>query len=129
MSVAEAVRALRALFGETQQDFAYRCQLAIRTVARFENGRIPEIDLLASFMVEADAINRPDLAEIFRAAVARKINHQIPRFAVSADEHPILEAVLVILRDADQASQQIVKVKELTGPIIKQRKLSTGVRP
>ena len=45
----ERIRQLRRQYGETQEAFARRCRVSLRTVAAWEAGRPPEGSALALF--------------------------------------------------------------------------------
>lgn len=64
--VAKAVRELRQVLGETQQDFAYRMNTAIRTIARWETIRPPKAaDTLNALADLAAKHDRYDLVNTF----------------------------------------------------------------
>ena len=49
MLIKQAVRALRAELGDSQQAFATRLNVSIRAIVNYEKGRLPAPEVLASF--------------------------------------------------------------------------------
>lgn len=66
--MGEAVVALRKHVGETQQKFATRLDMSISALQNYEQDRTPEPKQLVSFLVIAKALQRDDLASVFRKA-------------------------------------------------------------
>ncbi len=77
MNVAESVRELRNALGESQQAFACRMRTAIRTIARYETARPPKGKALADLFRIAANNGNPELANVFREALAREIGMPI----------------------------------------------------
>src|SRR5258705_11906762 len=78
-TVPAAVRALRKSLGESQQQFAYRMDAAIRTLARYETTRPPKGKTLAHLKRIAMENGREDLAEVFAEGLAKEL--QVPPFS------------------------------------------------
>jgi len=72
-SVSDAVRKLRKELGESQQQFAYRMQTAIRTVARYETVRPPKGKVLKQLELMATENKLLHLAEVFRRALDQEL--------------------------------------------------------
>jgi transcriptional regulator with XRE-family HTH domain len=67
--IADAVRDLRNHFGDSQQAFAARMHLSIRSVANYERNRVPQAAILVAFAKAAYDAKRPDLASRFFLAL------------------------------------------------------------
>lgn len=65
----EAVKGLRAHFGESQQAFATRFGVSIRSIANYEKDRKPEGRVLAMFAKAASDAKRGDLVHEFMTAL------------------------------------------------------------
>ena len=59
--VADAIKALRAEFGESQQRFSDRIGVVVRTVARYEIQQPPGGEMLAKLAALAAELGRDDL--------------------------------------------------------------------
>jgi transcriptional regulator with XRE-family HTH domain len=75
--VAEAIKALRAEFGESQQRFSDRIGVVVRTVARYEVQKPPTGEMLSKLAALADEVGRPDLRVVFTDAFWRELNEEI----------------------------------------------------
>jgi len=73
ISVSDLVRSLRKALGETQQQFANRCGLAIITIARYEAERSPELRELNKFYRLAIEIGNVELEKRFHVAIEDKL--------------------------------------------------------
>lgn len=62
------IKRLRLAYGDSQQQFAERLGLSIRTVAHYESDRIPPVKVLRRMADFAAELNRMDWAAAFRAA-------------------------------------------------------------
>src|SRR5205809_7156719 len=71
--VGEAVRSLRLSLEESQQEFAHRLKVAIRTIARYEGGQPPRGKALGNLACLAFEFGFKDHAAIFRAALEREM--------------------------------------------------------
>lgn len=69
MSLKEATRALRLALGDTQQQFASRCNLSISSVVRYERTRPPKGRMLTLFQKLSLAADRKDLYGVFAEAL------------------------------------------------------------
>jgi transcriptional regulator with XRE-family HTH domain len=69
----DAVKGLRKHFGESQQAFATRFGLSIRSVANYEKDRKPEDRVLAAFAKGASEAGRGDLVFEFMTALGRDL--------------------------------------------------------
>jgi transcriptional regulator with XRE-family HTH domain len=78
--VFTAVKKLRKELGDTQQQFAQRTGLAIRSVARFEAERIPSPLVLATLADHADANGLKDIGNVLRRAMMESIGTRGGRF-------------------------------------------------
>jgi transcriptional regulator with XRE-family HTH domain len=67
--ISIAVRKLRQALGETQQQFAFRTQTAIRTIARYETTRPPKGKALVQFLELAKANGLREELELFHRAL------------------------------------------------------------
>jgi transcriptional regulator with XRE-family HTH domain len=83
----EAVRSLRQHIGESQQAFATRLGLSIRAIANYEAGRRPTGYALRALEAAAQDADRPELAAVFRAALADELKSWDPKI-----EHKLLSA-------------------------------------
>lgn len=72
--VSEAVIRLRQAYGETQQQFAHRMEVAIATIARYETSRPPNANALMRFARMAEILSRADLATTFYGAIRESGN-------------------------------------------------------
>jgi transcriptional regulator with XRE-family HTH domain len=77
--VADAVKALRAEFGESQQRFSDRIGVVVRTVARYELQKPPAGEMLGRLSALADEAGRDDLRAVFTNAFWRELNEEIGR--------------------------------------------------
>ena len=77
--VAEAIKALRAEFGESQQRFSDRIGVVVRTVARYELQKPPGGEMLGRLAALADEVGRDDLRAVFTNAFWRELNEEIER--------------------------------------------------
>ena len=75
--MAEAIKALRAEFGESQQRFSDRIGVVVRTVARYEVQKPPTGEMLGKLAALADEVGRPDLRVVFTDAFWRELNEEI----------------------------------------------------
>lgn len=66
--VAEAIRALRAATGESQQEFAHRAGLSVVSVARYETDAPPKKAVLGRLAEIARDLGRNDLQRVFQEA-------------------------------------------------------------
>jgi DNA-binding transcriptional regulator YiaG len=73
--LSESIRELRKVLGLNQQEFAYRMKTAVRTIARWENGRPP---------------HGRDLVRLAQIADAEEVQHLAQRFVAAweATKHP-----------------------------------------
>lgn len=69
----DAVKALRAHFGDSQQAFATRFGLSIRSIANYEKDRRPEDRVLALFAKAASDAGLRDLLNEFKHALGRSL--------------------------------------------------------
>ncbi len=69
----DAVKGLRAHFGESQQAFATRFGLSIRSIANYERDRKPEGRVLALFAKAASDAKRGDLVGEFMLALGNDL--------------------------------------------------------
>jgi hypothetical protein len=81
-AVTAAVRELREVLGESQQQFALRMQTAIRTIARYETVRPPKGKVLRQLEELALESRQLELARIFRIALTEEMGG-IPLFDAS----------------------------------------------
>jgi transcriptional regulator with XRE-family HTH domain len=77
--VAEAIKALRAEFGESQQRFSDRIGVTVRTVARYEVQKPPTGEMLGKLAAIAEEVSRPDLRVVFTNAFWRELTEEIER--------------------------------------------------
>ncbi len=115
----QAVRSLRESFGDTQQHFAGRLNMAISTVVRYELTRPPKGEVLVRFMNLADANGRTDLAEIFRQTISRELGYEVPIPARGESGLPYTpsemqehESLSLILRLAQSGVPKYVKLRD-----------------
>jgi transcriptional regulator with XRE-family HTH domain len=71
-SVTEAVRKLRKALGETQQQFAYRMNTAVRTIARYETVRPPQGRVLRQLEEIAMEHDLGHIAEVFHGVLEQE---------------------------------------------------------
>ena len=64
-----SVKELRHSLGDSQQDFAVRLHISIRSIANYEKERIPPADVLIAMARLADQSGERDLAFIFLRGV------------------------------------------------------------
>lgn len=64
----QAVRDLRAAFGDNQQAFAARVDVSLRAIANYEKDRVPNAKALYKLAKLASQIGRGDLSDIFSKA-------------------------------------------------------------
>jgi transcriptional regulator with XRE-family HTH domain len=69
----QAVKGLRAHLGDSQQAFATRFGVSIRSIANYEKDRKPEDRILAHFAKAASDAGRGDLAMEFMAALGKDL--------------------------------------------------------
>lgn len=67
--VAEAIKALRAQLGESQQQFSNRLGVVVRTVARWELEQPPKGDVLLRLFDLSQEVGREDLMRVFAKAL------------------------------------------------------------
>lgn len=77
--VADAIKALRAELGESQQRFSDRLGVVVRTIARYELEKPPSGEMLGTLRTIAQEAGRPDLGAIFSNAFWREINEELGR--------------------------------------------------
>jgi transcriptional regulator with XRE-family HTH domain len=77
--VADAIKALRAEFGESQQRFSDRIGVVVRTVARYEVQQPPGGEMLAKLAALTDEVGRDDLRAVFTNAFWRELNEELER--------------------------------------------------
>jgi transcriptional regulator with XRE-family HTH domain len=77
--VADAIKALRAEFGESQQRFSDRIGVVVRTVARYEIQQPPAGEMLAKLAALAEEVGRDDLRAVFTNAFWRELNEELER--------------------------------------------------
>lgn len=63
------VKELRNRLGYTQKSFAFKIKTSLRAVGNYENGRRPEVSVLASLGLLADRSQNYDLAATFSFAL------------------------------------------------------------
>lgn len=109
-----AVRKLRAHLGDSQQAFATRLSLSISAIANYERDRNPTGRPLLQFMELAYKSDRPDLAEIFRAAAAAELGYPVLRVRESkwhfpSEDHPEAFQILPHERETFEAVATILR--------------------
>jgi transcriptional regulator with XRE-family HTH domain len=72
-SVNKIIRELRRHLGDSQQSFANRLGLSIRSVANYEKARRPDVQSLVRLEVAARSAGREDLAAKFAKAVDDRV--------------------------------------------------------
>ena len=73
MSINRAIRQLRHVLGDSQQAFADRLGLSIRTVANYEKSRRPDVQSLVRLETAARSVGRNDLVARFAKAVDDRV--------------------------------------------------------
>ena len=77
-STVDAVKALRAHLGESQQAFSNKLGLSIRAIANYEKARIPSTLALHRLLKLAHEAGRDDLADVFREAYWKSKSRTFP---------------------------------------------------
>jgi transcriptional regulator with XRE-family HTH domain len=72
-AVSLTIRKLRQALGESQQQFAHRLNMAIRTIARYETVRPPRGLALVQLQRTAEAHGLDEYAAVFRRAAAAAV--------------------------------------------------------
>lgn len=75
VTIHEAVRELRKVYGESQQAFATRLGLSMRAVANYENKRNPDTRSLIRLTNAAREVGREDLIREFLSATEEAEEH------------------------------------------------------
>jgi transcriptional regulator with XRE-family HTH domain len=73
LNIYEAVLKLRTSTGESQQAFATRLGIAIRSLANYEKDKVPPGRLLVKLLGVADENGLSDCAEIIRSQLVEKL--------------------------------------------------------
>ena len=124
--VADALKALRAEFGESQQRFSDRIRVTVRTVARYEAQKPPTGEMLGRLAALAEEVGRPDLRAVFTNAFWRELNAEIERkLQIEVPRlHMHYKALLWLTLNGGQRSQSRVDtfLKEEIGRVTKERK-------
>jgi len=76
MESSEAIKQLRTRQGLSQQAFAVRMGLAIRSVARYEAGGAPRQEVVDQFIQEAQRAGFSDVAETLEAFAAKLLEER-----------------------------------------------------
>jgi transcriptional regulator with XRE-family HTH domain len=125
-SVADAIRALRAEFGESQQRFSDRIRVTVRTVARYEVQKPPTGEMLGTLAALAEEVGRPDLRMVFTNAFWRELNEEIGRkLQIEVPRlHSYYKALLWLTLNGGQRSQTRVEnfLKDEIARVLKERK-------
>ena len=124
--VAEAIKASRAEFAESQQRFSDRIGVTLRTVARYEVQKPPNGEMLGKLAALAEEVGRPDLRVVFTNAfwrelsgeIERKLQIDVPRL------HSHYKALLWLTLNGGHRSQARVDnfLKEEIARVTKERK-------
>src|SRR4051794_24064080 len=77
MNVHSAVRTLRSEVGLSQQAFANKLGLAVRTIANYEKDRVPHAVHLAALAELSREINNVYLARVFEDVLAVQLNVRV----------------------------------------------------
>jgi transcriptional regulator with XRE-family HTH domain len=129
--ISVAVRKLREALGETQQQFAFRSRMAIRTIARYETSRPPKGKALLDFMRLAKASGRPVEFEVFRTAIAEetvfiladiaespeflaRLAVRRPAIAPSSRDDLDFETLSLMKREPDKYKEELRKWNEIS---------------
>lgn len=125
-----AVRDLRKALGESQQAFAYRMKTAVRTIARWETVQSPPVLALGQLVTIAKEAGQKEIAQVFAEALARELGYDSPgtvvkisdlhiSVTIKAEEKPHFEALLLMLRNPDQCSQELAQWEKIRNRIAK----------
>jgi len=99
MGLPNTIKELRRVYGDTQQAFSNRLEMALATIGHYELGsRTPDAVASARLAQLAEAIHRPDLAKPFQDIVRDAMGGMIMPIR-SEDEHRKLRAVQYVLFD------------------------------
>jgi transcriptional regulator with XRE-family HTH domain len=124
--VADAIRELRAEFGESQQRFSDRIRVTVRTVARYEVQKPPTGEMLGRLAALAEEVGRPDLRAVFTNAFWRELNEEIGRkLQIEVPRlHSHYKALLWLTLNGGQRSQTRVDsfLREEIARVAKERK-------
>lgn len=124
--MADALRALRAEFGESQQRFSDRISVTVRTVARYEAQKPPTGEMLGKLAALAEEAGRPDLRAVFTNAFWRELNEEIGRkLQIEVPRlHLHYKALLWLTLNGGQRSQSRVHsfLKDEIARVVKERK-------
>lgn len=115
-TASEALKALRAALGETQQQFAHRVGMAITTIARYETSRPPRGSVLVTFANIAEENGLHEIATRFNNAIIREMGLVSSRAYMHA--LPRIERIHTLLNDIDKENftprqiEQICEARE-----------------
>jgi len=102
VTVSEAVKTLRAAYGEAQQAFSNRLHMSLASIANYELGvRVPDAISARKLYLAALLIDRDDLAAVFAKVVAEALGElQFWDVVIQSEsEHWKIRAVQRILSD------------------------------
>jgi Ser-tRNA(Ala) deacylase AlaX/transcriptional regulator with XRE-family HTH domain len=122
-----AVARLRQKLKLTQQEFADRLGIAIATMVRYENNRVPRGKSLSRLEALAAANSFGDLAATFRTALVEELgalpsSQQSPMVQFRSDEErDLVQALLDILRQQKYAAKANAIMKALE-PVVHDRR-------
>jgi transcriptional regulator with XRE-family HTH domain len=109
MDIQHAIRELRKAYGENQQYFATRLEIAMGSLAYYETGlRRPDLRAVLKFEYAADLIRRKDLRKIFANHVAADLGRNV----IQADDdlqYEGLELVQKRLREGEEKFTPLYK--------------------
>ena len=122
-----AVARLRQALKLTQQEFADRLGIAIATMVRYENNRVPRGKALSRLEALAAANGFEDLAELFRTALVEELgalppSEQDPMIQFrSNEERELVEALLDTLRQPKHAAKANA-IRKALEPVVHNRR-------
>ena len=121
MKLQEVVRKLREdALGLTQEEFAHRMGVTLRTIVRYENNLPPKGAPLARLSELAKENNRPDLAKAFEAAAAKESDRRVARkvddvFSEIARWHDIGTTLENLISEAEEVQNHDLRERILNG--------------
>lgn len=116
MDIPEAVKTLRAAYGEAQQAFSNRLKMSMASIANFETGaRTPDGSSAVKLARAATEIGRPELAAVFEEIVRDAMGGIIAPIR-NEDEHRTVRAVQFVLFDP-RFEHLREPLKELLAPV------------
>jgi transcriptional regulator with XRE-family HTH domain len=104
VNTTDAVKALRAHLGQSQQAFATGLGLSIRAIANYEKDRTPSTFALERLRKAAQESRRGDLADVFDAAYWQNLRRRFPGLT---DEESAWTELMCDILD----SQSVLKLK------------------